>query len=375
MTTIAEVAGQRPGGGAERPAAGRFLALDGLRGVAAFAVILDHVPGSMINDFLPGRALSVDFFFTLSGFVLAHAYGVRLCSGMSALAFMRQRLIRFYPLYLLGLLIALPLAVYGVSRGRWSGAELAVVVAFGLLFLPAPPLTGSGRAPLYPLDGPAWSLLFELIVNFVYGLVARFLSLRLLAYLLPVGAVAVVITIFRHAGDIGPGWLWVHFDAGLARVLYDFFTGVFLYHLCERWRPPTIPAWLAAVLFLTIVGVPLSGLWRPAFDSAAAIVMFPLLILVSARARVSGVAARICAGLGLMSYAVYVIHVPLLGLLSFGVARTGIQLPGPVFVALVVLTAGGAAALADAYYDTPLRRWLTARLVRRKPAVQGGEHG
>ena len=55
----------------------RFVLLDGLRGVAAFAVILDHVPGGWLGDLVPGRYLSVDFFFVLSGFVLAHAYGKR----------------------------------------------------------------------------------------------------------------------------------------------------------------------------------------------------------------------------------------------------------------------------------------------------------
>jgi len=41
--------------------------------------------------------LAVDFFFMLSGFVLAHAYEERLRSGMKAWRFMRTRIIRLYP--------------------------------------------------------------------------------------------------------------------------------------------------------------------------------------------------------------------------------------------------------------------------------------
>ncbi|MEY4784719.1 MAG: hypothetical protein RIR41_2654, partial [Pseudomonadota bacterium] len=102
------------------PSRERFLLLDGLRGVAAFAVILDHVPGGWLGELIPGRYLAVDFFFVLSGFVLAHAYGRGLEAGGSALDFMKARVIRLYPMYLLGLAIALSLAVLGAAGG-WIG--------------------------------------------------------------------------------------------------------------------------------------------------------------------------------------------------------------------------------------------------------------
>ena len=61
--------------------AAHFLALDGLRGVAAFAVVLYHL-GEVFGPPIPVNApLAVDFFFMLSGFVLAHAYGERLRAG------------------------------------------------------------------------------------------------------------------------------------------------------------------------------------------------------------------------------------------------------------------------------------------------------
>src|SRR5215510_8290030 len=95
----------------------RFLVLDGLRGVAAFAVILDHVSSTTLRAWLPGRYLAVDFFFVLSGFVLAHAYSARLACGMTAAGFMKIRLIRLYPLYLLGLALGLLVPVIASLRG------------------------------------------------------------------------------------------------------------------------------------------------------------------------------------------------------------------------------------------------------------------
>ena len=56
----------------------QFATLDYLRGVAAFAVCILHFRGELGANLLPHACLAVDFFFVLSGFVLAHAYEQRL---------------------------------------------------------------------------------------------------------------------------------------------------------------------------------------------------------------------------------------------------------------------------------------------------------
>lgn len=53
----------------------RFLVLDGLRGIAAAAVLWWHAGYGFAFPYYPRHGyLAVDFFFGLSGFVLAHAY-------------------------------------------------------------------------------------------------------------------------------------------------------------------------------------------------------------------------------------------------------------------------------------------------------------
>ncbi|MCQ1061319.1 acyltransferase [Photobacterium sp. ZSDE20] len=79
----------------------RFYALDGLRGVCALAVVvfhmdwLDSVTGL---DFFRGSFLFVEFFFVLSGFVLAHRFQVKDASCFSH--FMKARFFRLYPLHI-----------------------------------------------------------------------------------------------------------------------------------------------------------------------------------------------------------------------------------------------------------------------------------
>lgn len=353
--------------------------LDGLRGVAAFAVILDHVPGGWLGDLVPGRYLSVDFFFVLSGFVLAHAYGRRLEAGWSPWAFMRARVIRLYPMYLAALMIGLGLAMLGLMRG-WIGpswADVATITAFSVLFLPTPAMMVTfGGGALYPFNGPAWSLFFELVANVVYALIARFLNWRVLGLILAVGAIAVAFTVWRLDGVGGPGWLWEHVDAGLARVMFDFFAGVAIYRLRGQVKLPALPWWLAVIAFVAVIAVQVPAGWRPVYDIVAGLVIMPVLVAVTCGSPVRSAVARVCSVLGLMSYGVYVLHVPLFSALGVVAAIAHVPLPeGPVLALMVAALAGMGAWAGHHVYDQPLRRWLTARVKRGKLRKAAGEAG
>ena len=76
-----------------------FLTLDGLRGVAAFSVVLWHT--SQVfggRGWQPHALLAVDFFFMLSGFVVSYNYDARLTTGrLTPLRFAKLRAVRLYP--------------------------------------------------------------------------------------------------------------------------------------------------------------------------------------------------------------------------------------------------------------------------------------
>jgi len=56
-----------------------FICLDGLRGLAAFVVLVFHLCHQFALPAEPRHAfLAVDFFFCLSGYVIAYAYDDRL---------------------------------------------------------------------------------------------------------------------------------------------------------------------------------------------------------------------------------------------------------------------------------------------------------
>src|SRR6201992_288482 len=83
--------------------------LDGLRGVAAIAVVIFHCFEVFTFDhrfvqLMNHGYLAVDFFFLLSGFVIAYAYDDRW-GTMSTWDFFQRRLIRLQPMVVMGSLI------------------------------------------------------------------------------------------------------------------------------------------------------------------------------------------------------------------------------------------------------------------------------
>ena len=115
----------------------RFYMLDGLRGVAAILVMFYHYGLYKGMHWIVGAWVSVDLFFILSGYVIAHRYREKIVSGLGIFEFSKIRLIRLWPLYFLGLLIGLLDAAMTPSNLQTVGKnnmELAAV--FSAFFVP-----------------------------------------------------------------------------------------------------------------------------------------------------------------------------------------------------------------------------------------------
>jgi peptidoglycan/LPS O-acetylase OafA/YrhL len=364
-----------------------FVTLDGLRGIAALAVVTRHAPayfasvsiyvtsdaGTPVGPFFESY-LAVDFFFVLSGFVLAHAYGRRFREGLTAVQFMTLRLIRLYPLYLLALAISALLGWRQLAHGETTYIAFFKNFSTELFFLPSPSLDDTSA--LFPLNVPAWSLFFELLANLGFGLVGVRLSniklfvIVLLAGLALSGAVAVGLFGFGalREGSMADGYQWRSFGAGCLRVIYSFFAGVLVYRLWCLSRPTFKVPPLAVVLLLIAILVahpPLN--YQTAFDLIVTIAIFPIIIWLGAGCVANNPIASIFAWLGLTSYAVYVLQSPLYYLTlrasskmwgdtsNFGLTY------GIIFVAFVFVVA----MIFDRYFDSPVRSVLTAHFASR----------
>lgn len=100
----------------------RFEALDAFRGLCAIAVVIFHmhILGSISElDFFRGSSIFVEFFFVLSGFVLAHGYGFKISLGFNA--FIKARFFRLYPLHFFMFVVFVILEFAKLFAHKYSG--------------------------------------------------------------------------------------------------------------------------------------------------------------------------------------------------------------------------------------------------------------
>jgi len=334
---------------------GTLYTLEALRGAAALAVVVRHAPAWFGGD-LPSLHLAVDLFFVLSGFVIAYAYEARLAAGMSAAQFLTLRLVRLYPLYALGLAVALSVLVASRLAGEapaWSGWDALGATVLNGLFLPGP--TRYGEA--FALNMAAWSLFFELVANVAYVLLRRWLSIAVLVGIVAAGACALVGSAWWY-GSLNTGWTVDNFAGGFARVAYSFPLGVLLFRLLGRTGARRVSPWLPLGLLVLVLGGS-GGNLQGAYEVGAVLFIFPLIVVLGTMSQPATWATPAFAAAGAISYGVYVLHVPLIEWVKFAERRTpGLEIAaaapwaGVLFMAAVATLAW----LLDRVYDGPVRR-------------------
>ncbi len=324
----------------------RFLVLDGMRGIAAFAVLWGHAGFGFGAPWYPRHGyLAVDFFFALSGFVIAHAYTARVQAGLGFRAFAWRRLIRLYPMIfaggVLGALAFSPGWSGGADKLFWLNAASFVLLPLGLAFHEA----------AFPANTPIWSLFFEVCANVAYYVAARRPggdAMR--AVLLIVGAAALLAVIAHLAGgvrDVGFSSI-PSFLAGFPRVAVSFTAGVVIWQYRLHEHLPRLPDFAAALGLAALLAVPDCGWW---YDMGCVLLAFPLLLCLGAQARETPQLHRLWYWCGALSYPVYAIHEPVL--------RAVFRLHGHGVAAMVLAVALSWVLLR--FYDEPLRRHWARR--------------
>jgi peptidoglycan/LPS O-acetylase OafA/YrhL len=148
---------------ARRPA---LPALTGVRALAAANIVCFHFwdPAwfGPLAPMMDNGYASVDFFFILSGFILAYNYTDKQAQGrFQRREFWRARLARLYPVYLLGLLVSIP-----VLKLEWRYRSTAEF--FQGFFLTS--VMQQGWSPLLATfwNTPAWTLSCEALFYLLF---------------------------------------------------------------------------------------------------------------------------------------------------------------------------------------------------------------
>lgn len=306
----------------------RFRALDGWRGLCALLVAAHHleVHGFLYWQPLVRNAwLFVDFFFVLSGFVIAHAYGEQLSQGVGFRTFVIRRFGRLWPLHaaVLAALVAIELSHLAIQH--WypiAGEHVAFTASrspFAVLtnlFL----LQALGFHAFDTWNGPAWSISVEFCTYLVFAALCAIVPRqreRLLASLVLAIAAAATLAAFSDLG------MRETFHWALPRCLFGFFLGTVTYAAWRRWPAKGVAGtgleMITTVLIVAFVSFVPGHVALEYF--APPLFAFAVLIFASDSGLISHVLAmRIPAALGRWSYSIYMVHTIIL-VVAFSGAR------------------------------------------------------
>ena len=380
------------------PSKPRYEILDGLRGVAAAIVLLYHhfeVNGlGLTTSPINHGYLAVDFFFILSGYVVGYAYDDRW-NRMSTWTFFKRRLVRLHPMIVLSTLVGLLFFYFGTGGmfplvGETPVGKLLVVALLGLLMIPVPvSMDVRGWAEVSPINGSGWTLYFEYFANIMYALLIRRFPRWLLAVFVAASAfltlnVALGWDVFGTLGErpgtaytmVG-GWALTapELTIGFTRLLFPFFAGLLLSRLGWKIRVRGGFLWCSLLLVVLLamprVGGEAHGLWNGMYEAACILLFFPVVVLMGAGSVTTGRTAKACKFLGDISYPLYITQYPIVFTLLGGwISNTPDATSSQVlFTSIMSYLFCFAAAYASLkLYDEPVRRWLTAHWLHRKPA-------
>ena len=299
------------------PLTQRFHVLDAWRGIAALLVALERLQANGFFYSLPivrNSYLFVDFFFVLSGFVIAHAYGAKLDGMKSAASYALRRFGRLWPLHMLLLAmfvafeaVKLVLSLKGVAMDvpPFSGTSSPATIMSNIALV-----HGLNLYEVLTWNQPSWSISDEFWTYLLFAAVCLVGARRLSLWSTMLSLAALLTLIL-----VAPRGMDSTYDFGILRCIAGFFAGVVTQRLWQRAgsavRPQMIAcsAWLEPLVILAVMLlVSVAGRGPLAF-----LAPFAFSAMVFVLAFESGPVSRLMHGrlfqaLGAWSYSIYMVN-------------------------------------------------------------------
>ncbi len=290
--------------------------LTGARALAAGWVLLFHLvtfadplwgQNKVFRAFAAQGYMGVDFFFVLSGFILALQYlgPLREPTRKPVARFLLLRLARIYPLHVLTMLGVALVALLGALVGKSSANpyQLSLVGGIANLLL----VHSWGWLTTYSWNEPSWSISCEWFAYLCFPLIAltygriRRPAAAWLACILPLAALLVVLRL------LGESTINQTLRFGILRISGEFLSGCGIFLLMRSGVAARLPSW-SVFVSIALLGAALAFQITDPF----AVFLFALLILtLVANPRTwpaRFLATPVMVGLGEGSYSLYMVN-------------------------------------------------------------------
>jgi peptidoglycan/LPS O-acetylase OafA/YrhL len=343
-------------------------ALTGIRGIAAWLVVLYHIRLAFVPSLPPelvailGKGyLAVDLFFVLSGFVLWLTWGQRLATdGWGAvIPFLQKRIARVWPLHMAVIAATVGFALLIAASGRplpdgyrWDELPLHVLL-----------VQNWGFTRDIGWNDPSWSISTELAAYLVFAMVIPLIGRRTGAEsgrMWIAALVAIPLLIFaldRFYAAYGESRLGADIAFfGLARCLAQFGCGVAICMVWQARNGTVLRALCAAVVTACVVSLANAG--RETLLVPLAFTALVGLVASTSAMRGNPLSSRQAVWLGEISYSTYLAHFLLWTLFKLFLVRDAVDVPlalGAVFL----LATLAASIVFHRYVELPARDRLS----------------
>jgi peptidoglycan/LPS O-acetylase OafA/YrhL len=370
-------------------------ALTSLRGIAALIVVVHHfayyvLPQtgkflSSYSHFFKNGYLCVDFFFVLSGFIMAYVYANDFYGQVNKFdywKYLRARFARIYPLHLFALLVLVGLELIkmitlgNAFTDKFNLTALAANIFLLQAFdLSCPPLFWCGTY----WNEPAWSISVEFVIYTLFPFI-----LYAILRLKPRGDLILCICTLLAM------FLLIKFTRGnldsiiglpsIARCSLESTLGIITYKVHQRitYQNMVMPTAVTAISMLWILGVMHSWTdkYRGIHDWSILPACSMLILAVSNQSHCLSAKilnSKILMYFGTISYSIYMVHWCLLELLKrFWLSRLDSSFGRGLSIAqcsiglmIFILTTTLAASLTYRFVEVPMRTYLKSS--RRVP--------
>ncbi len=346
-----------------------FNVLDGLRGVAALIIIVFHFMEIIITDFsknfLAHGFLAVDFFFCLSGFVIAYSYDDRI-NNIGLKSFFKIRLIRLHPLVILGSVLGLIGFIFdpfSTNADNYAISKITLIFLASSFLIPYPVMPDR-YFNLFGLNAPSWSLFWEYVANILYSIFLVKLNKHILLIMSVIAATCIVYIAITSETLIG-GWNGSTFWHGGARICFSFLAGmcIFRYQIAFKNKLGFIGLGL---LLIAIFLIPYNTKTNWLTEPLIIIVLFPLLIALGVGNSNNNRFSGISTFLGNISYPLYMTHYFIMWTFGSYVANNKPSGFALFFIITSLLIFQiFVAYLALKYFDEPIRKRLKQSLNKK----------
>jgi peptidoglycan/LPS O-acetylase OafA/YrhL len=290
-----------------------IIPLETFRGICAIVIVFYHLKINTFihtSSFIQNGELVVDFFFVLSGFVIALNYMHKIDSKKSLINFQKKRFYRLYPLHLLTLFIFLSFEI-----GKW------IVVNNTSLTSTYEPFNSFNNfyslfSNLILIHGwygwsfnlPSWSISTEFYTYLIFGIIVLNFGKNKTIFLLMIFLSLVIFFLNNY------GFIFLDKFIYPARCIYSFFIGVLTFCFYAKHKDETTPyLFLLLSIIINIALITQSDRFSLNYEYIILPISFSLTIFFASTMKKDNFLFEVLSNkflvyLGSISYGVYMIH-------------------------------------------------------------------